>query len=245
MSGTTLRDLIAGEPQELRFYVGPVPFELLLIPAGRFEMGSDVQEAGHQPDESPLRKIQISKSFYLGRYQVTQAQYQAVMGMNLGNFRGETLAQDQMSFASALEFCRRLSELIATRIDLPTEAQWEYAARAGTRTPFYSGTSCTQLDKIAWYSENSGGTIHPVGLKQPNKFGLYDMLGNVWELTADFLGPYCDIPDQDPTGELNRRGAIRGGSWNSDIEDVRAARRMMSDPMFGGSGIRIAVNTRG
>jgi formylglycine-generating enzyme required for sulfatase activity len=244
VSRASLKDTIAAKASELRFDVGSVPFDLVRIPPGRFEMGSRAEEHGHQPNELPVRNIQISEAFYLGRYEITQAQYKAVMGINPGSsFHGDALAQDQVTFASAIEFCSRLSAMTGIGIELPTEAQWEYAARAGTSTPFYSGSSSADLDKIAWYDKNSGGTIHPVGLKQPNTFGLYDMMGNVWELTADFLGPYSDISDQDPTGQLKRRGAMRGGAWNSGLEDVRAAKRLISDPMFGGAGMRIAVNT--
>lgn len=241
MSSKGLRDLIAHGALELRVDVGSVSFDLVRIPAGRFEIGSPANEYGHQPDESPVRKIRLSKAFYLGRHQVTQAQYQEVMGVNPSTFRGATFAQDQVTFAKALEFCKRISKAAKIAITLPTEAQWEYAARAGTRTPIYSGTSRSALDKIGWYEENSGGAVHTVGLKQANQFGLYDMIGNIWELTADFLGPYQHIPDQDPIGELNRRGAMRGGGWDSGFEDARAARRLLSDPMFGGSGIRIAI----
>jgi len=234
-------DLIATHADELTFHVGSIAFDLVRIPAGCFDMGSDTYEVGHQPDESPVRTIRISSAFYLGRYQVTQSQYKAVMGSNPSNFQGEGLPQDQVTFPQAIEFCRRLSAIVRISIDLPTETQWEYAARAGTATPFYSGYSNADLDRIAWYAANSAGTIHPVGLKQPNAFGLYDTLGNVWELTADFLGPYSDIPDRDPVGQLHHRGAMRGGAWDRGMEDLRAARRLLSDPMFGGSGMRITV----
>lgn len=241
MSSKSLRDQIAHRVPELRVDVGSVSFDLVRIPAGSFEIGSPANEYGHQPDESPVRNIRLSKAFYLGRYQITQAQYQAVMGVNPSTLRGATLAQNQVTFAKALEFCHRISTTAEIHVSLPTEAQWEYAARAGTRTPIYSGTSKRDLDTIGWYEENSGGAVHTVGLKQANQFGLYDMIGNIWELTADFLGPYQHIPDQDPRGELNRRGAMRGGGWDSSFEDARAARRLLSDPMFGGSGIRIAI----
>lgn len=241
MDSADLKALIASDASELKFYVGSVPLEVVRIPPGNFEMGSPVDEPGHQENESPVRKIRISRAFYLGRYEITQAQFQAVMGVNPSSVRGDNLAADQITFSAALEFCARLSKVIGVRVSLPTEAQWEYAARAETASPFYSGRSTVDLDKIAWYSKNSGGAIHPVGLKQPNAFGLYDMIGNVWELCADFLGPYSTIKDTDPAGELNRRGGMRGGGWDSDPEDARAARRLISDPMFGGSGIRVAI----
>jgi formylglycine-generating enzyme required for sulfatase activity len=243
MKRKSLKELAAAGSPELKLFLDSLLFELVRIPAGSFYLGSPPDEYAHQPNESPVRKIRISKAFYLGRYEITQAQYQAVMGSNPSDFRGESLAQDQVSFTKALEFCRTLSSMTGVRIALPTEAQWEYAARAGNQTPLYSGNTPADLDKIAWYEKNSGGTIHAVGLKQPNAFGLYDMIGNIWELTADFLGSYENIPEQDPVGELNNRGAMRGGWWDSTFEDARAARRLISNSMFGGSGLRISMNT--
>lgn len=245
MSGkNNLNNTIVGDSGELIFRIGSTSFELVKIPPGDFNIGSPETENGHQLDESPVRKIRISSPFYLGRYPITQSQFEIVMGPSASSFSGMDLPQDQVTFPRALEFCRQLSSIAGIPITLPTEAQWEYAARAGTSTAFYSGDSAADFDRIGWCELNSGGTIHPVGLKQPNAFGLYDMLGNIWELTADFLGPYKDIADCDPVGTLNRRGAMRGGAWDRELADVRAARRLLSDPMFGGSGIRIAVNPR-
>lgn len=241
MPNSRSENAITGDSSELTFRIGSTAFELVRIPSGHFDIGSPEKETGHQPDESPVRKTRISRPFFIGRYPITQEQFQIVMRANPSNFRGKNFPQDQVTFSQALEFCRRLSSLAGIPIELPTEAQWEYAARAGTSTPFYSGDSLTDFDKIGWCELNSGGTIHSVGLKQPNEFGLYDMLGNVWELTADFLGAYRDIDECDPVGVLNQGGAMRGGSWDRGLTDVRAARRLLSDPMFGGAGIRIAV----
>lgn len=237
-------DDIVGHSGELNFRIGATPFELVKIQPGNFNIGSPEAESGHQSDESPVRTVKISRPFYLGRCPITQRQFEIIMGPGPSSFRGMDLPQDQVTFPLALEFCRRLSAMAGIPIALPTEAQWEYAARAGTSTAFYSGDTAADFDRIGWCELNSGGTIHPVGLKQPNAFGLYDMLGNIWELTADFLGPYKDIADCDPAGTLNRRGAMRGGAWDRGLTDVRAARRLLSDPMFGGSGVRIAVNPR-
>src|SRR5205823_843073 len=114
----------------------------------------------------------------------------------------------------ALAFCRELSRLTELPITLPTEAQWEYACRAGTKGPYYSGDTEEALRKVAWYRENSGETSHPVGQKEPNAWGLYDMLGNVWEPCIDDLPNYATIPDTDPIGKITTsHGIMRGGGW--------------------------------
>lgn len=218
-------------------------FQFVRIEPGGFEMGSPPDELGRLPNEGPPRRVKISKPFYLGRHEVTQVQYEAVMGVNPSRVRGESLPLSQLKYSEAIEFCKRLSTLVGFEVMLPTEAQWEFAARAGTTTPVYSGILITDLDRVAWYRANSGGTIHPVGQKQPNAWGLYDVLGNVWEFTADFLPAYDRISDTDPVGEISRsRGVMRGGGWMHGSEYSRAASRLISDDMFGGAGIRLAIN---
>ena len=243
MSAAEIRQAIALSAKQLEFTVGGVSFELVRIDPGEFEMGSPEDETGHDANESPMRRIRISRAFYLARYEITQAQYRAVTGINPSNFRGDTLAVDQIIYQQALEFCARLSQLVGVTVTLPTEAQWEYACRAGTKTRFYSGSTQADLEKIAWYAGNAGGTVHPVGQKQPNAWGLYDMLGNVWELCLDFIDSYEEMADTDSIGEMYLgRGAMRGGGHLHGAEYSRAACRLMSNVRFGGAGIRIAIN---
>jgi formylglycine-generating enzyme required for sulfatase activity len=237
----SIQHAVAAQAPNIEFTVASVRFDLRRIAPGEFDLGSPVSEPGHLPNESPIRRVRISKAFYLSSHEITQAQYQAVTGTNPSSFRGETLPVDQISYRAALEFCDKLSKLAKAKITLPTEAQWEYACRAGTRTPFYSGSTASDLDKIAWYAGNARNTVHPVGLKLPNPWGLYDMIGNVWELCIDFLEPYDRIQAVDPAG-TTRRGAMRGGGWMDEANYCRAASRMVNDDMFGGAGIRIAVN---
>lgn len=243
MTAEDVKEAMSNDAEEIILEVASVPFELVRIPEGYFFMGSPLQEEGRQANEGPMRAISLSKPFYLGRHEVTQAQYQVVMGMNPSNFRGESLAIDQVMYADAVEFCNRLSQLTGVKVTLPTEAQWEYACRAGTQSRFYSGDSEEDLDKVAWYAANAEQRVHEVGQKEPNAWGLYDMHGNVWEPTLDWLPAYETMAGTDPVGIVNgREGAMRGGGRMHGAEYCRCASRLISSDMFGGLGIRIVIN---
>ncbi|MEP7123523.1 MAG: formylglycine-generating enzyme family protein [Byssovorax sp.] len=231
------------EPASITLQAGNQGIELLLIPAGSFLMGSQPTEPGHRDAESPVRRIKISKPFYIGRHEITQGQYKAVIGINPSRFIGDDLAVDQITHADANEFCRKLSALVGRKVTLPTEAQWECACRAGTTTRFYTGNMETDLDRAAWSRRNSDESVHPVGTKEPNAFGLFDMLGNVWEHCLDVLPDYATISDVDPVGTTDdEKGSMRGGGWMNDAEYCRAACGLRTSDMFGGAGIRIVIN---
>lgn len=215
-----------------------VAIDLTLIPPGEFLMGSLDRDKEGVRDEMPARHVRISEAFYLGRFETTQGQYRAVMGQRPGAPEDVSLPVSQITYSNSLEFCRRLSAMAGVSVRLPTEAQWEYACRAGNQ--------CANADlaRVAWHSEDRP---HPVGQKEPNGFGLYDMLGNVWEYCADFIDDYATMTNIDPIGRVNPRyGAMRGGGWMNSPADCRCARRLISDDMFGGAGFRIALdsNTR-
>ncbi len=211
-----------------------VSMEFMPVAAGSFVMGSE----NGQPDEKPVRRVALSKSYWLAKTEVTQAQYQQVTGGNPSNFRGLQNPVEMVSWNDAIEFCRKLTEQErqAGRLPegyaytLPTEAQWEYACRAGT-----SGDYAGSLDSMGWYNKNSGSTTHPVGQKQPNAWGLYDMHGNVWEWCSDW---YSDSYENNPSGSVtDRHGAssgshraLRGGSWNSFASLCRSAIRDGDSP---------------
>jgi len=223
--------------------VSGLQIELVRIPPGEFSMGSSVNEEGHAPNEEPVRRVHISKAFYLGQFEITRGQYRAVMGTAPGSPEGDALPVSRITYADALEFTRRLSGMANIEVHLPTEAQWEYACRAGSQTRYYSGSSEAELRRVAWYSENSEEKAHTVGQKPPNAWGLYDMLGNVWEYCADFIEDYATMPYTDPVGRITpRHGAMRGGGWMHGSEKCRAATRLISDDMFGGAGFRIALS---
>ena len=193
-----------------------------------------------QANEKPAHPVLISRPFYMGKYTVTQEQYQALMGTNPSGFKGANLPVEQVSWKDATAFCQKLSEKHTAQVQLPTEAQWEYACRAGTRTRFYSGNLETDLDAVAWYAANSKNMTHPVGQKKANAFGLYDMLGNVWQWSADYFDEeyYSVASKVDPAGP--KEGAyrvLRGGSWYDLPWNCRSAYRNLSSPVN-----RLSVN---
>jgi formylglycine-generating enzyme required for sulfatase activity len=210
---------------------GGVKMELVLIRPGSFMMGS---EGGNFADEKPVHKVTITKPFYIGKCEVTQGEWQAVMGTNPSSFKGEKNPVETVSWNDCQTFIAKLNEKVAQgAFRLPTEAEWEYACRAGSSTAFCYGDDEKQLGDYAWYSGNRSETTHPVGKKKPNAWGLYDMHGNVWEWCQDWYGSgyYSDGPDSDPQGPssgLTR--VLRGGSWSYDPVSCRSAGRGYFDP---------------
>ncbi|HYL92803.1 MAG TPA: formylglycine-generating enzyme family protein [Alphaproteobacteria bacterium] len=186
--------------------------EFILIPPGTFMMGCSPGDEECHPEEKPAHRVAITRAFEIARCQVTQAQYEAVMGSNPSYFPGPDQPVEGVSWDDAQKFCEALNtKQDGYRYRLPTEAEWEYAARAGN-------TSCRYgvLQEAAWYHENAGDKTHPVGLKEPNAFGLHDTLGNVWEWVQDRYGAdyYSLSPESDPTGpSTGEMRVARGGSW--------------------------------
>lgn len=211
-----------------------VTMEFVLIPAGSFNMGSPDSEEERDSDEGPIRRVQISKSFYMGKFEVTQAQYQAVMGSNPSKFKGDNLPVEQVSWNDTTEFCRKLSQKEGKTYRLPTDAEWEYACRAGSETRFYYGDDpqYSGLGEYAWYTENSNSTTHSVGQKKPNAWGLYDMSGNVLEWCSDrYVDSLRNLSTVDPSGPASGQyRVIRGGSWNLNTSYCRSASRSRSEP---------------
>jgi eukaryotic-like serine/threonine-protein kinase len=212
------------------------------IPPGRFWMGSPEGEEGRRENEGPRHEVELTRGFWLGEVPCTQALWEAVMGWNPSRFLNPGHPVEQVSwedcqrFLSALEEKRRSGGL---GLRLPTEAEWEYACRAGTETTRYQ----SDLDAIAWYEANSGGTNHRVGSKAANAWGLFDMLGNVWELCDDFYGSYAGTFERDPRGALGGQEAvIRGGASNEEAQYVRAAVRHWARTSYhiGPLGFRLA-----
>jgi formylglycine-generating enzyme required for sulfatase activity len=170
------------------------------IPAGEFLMGSGKTEDGHSSDETQHR-VRFVDDILMGVHPVTQAQWQGVMGNNPSIFKGMNRPVENISWHDALAFCQKLGEMERKRYRLPTEAEWEYACRAGTTTPYYTGIGKPALGEAGWYSGNSGAETHSVGDKRPNAWGLYDMHGNVWELCSDWYDEYPMVDAVNPQGQ--------------------------------------------
>jgi formylglycine-generating enzyme required for sulfatase activity len=212
---------------------GGVKLEMIAIPAGEFQMGSPDSDKDASGDEKPQRRIRITKPFYLGKYLVTQEQWKAVMGDNPSNFQypGPKAPVERVSWDRCQEFLAKLNAKTGVqggKYALPTEAQWEYACRAGSGSRFYFGDDEGPLGDYAWYGKNSSRETHPVGQKKPNAWGLYDMYGNVWEWCQDWYDEryYVVAPADDPAGPSSGSERVhRGGSWAYPAKGCRSASR--------------------
>jgi uncharacterized repeat protein (TIGR02543 family) len=214
--------------------------EFVLIPAGKFEMGSPSGEEGRDSDEGPVHHVNIKKAFYMGGYEVTQKQWHEIMGDNPSYFEGDNLPVEQVFWDDVQEFIKKLNEKEGTdKYRLPSEAEWEYACRAGTTTRYSFGDDESKLGDYAWYDDNSGGKTHPVGQKKANPWGLYDMHGNVGEWVQDcWHDSYSGAPTDGRAWVVAcEYGAkvYRGGSWGSDARGCRSARRVCCGPRICGS----------
>jgi formylglycine-generating enzyme required for sulfatase activity len=211
--------------------------EMTALPAGTLAMGSpEVRTAGLSEEalkyagefeEQPQHAVSI-RAFAIGTYEVTQAEWAAIMGENPSSTRGDRLPVENVSWEEAQEFARRLSERTGKPYRLPTEAEWEYAARAGSARTFPFGDDPGSLPQHAWFRGNADGHSHPVGSREPNAFGLHDMLGNVWEKTEDCWRPHYEEAPADGSartdGDCDLR-VVRGGSWVNLPQFLRSAAR--------------------
>lgn len=222
-------NIVSAEEAAPRPSQNSIGLNLVLIPAGDFVMGSPDDESGRKPDEQQ-HHVTLARPFYMSACEITQDQYEEVMGHNPAQAKGSDHPVERVSWFDATEFCRRLSQRENAVYRLPTEAEWEYAARAGNSDAWCGYRDATRLGEHAWIATNSGGKgACAVGQKLPNEFGLYDMLGNVAEWCADWLGPYEGDEVVDPQGPVE--GAfrvIRGGSGSNNPNYCRAAIRVFS-----------------
>ena len=222
-----------------------VTLEMVGLPAGQFLMGSPDSDPDARDNEKPQHQVKVN-SFAIGKYPVTQAQYEAVMGTNPSRFQNNPQNPvEKVSWNDAQAFCQKLSQITGKTYRLPTEAEWEYACRAGTTTRFYFGDDANQLGDYAWYYGNSQGTTHPVGQKKPNAWGLYDMSGNVWEWCEDnwhdnYIGAPKDGSAWLKNGNDNR-SPLRGGSWFNYPDGCRSAYRgyIIRRDDYDGYGFRV------
>ena len=223
---------------------------MILVPAGTYKMGSR-SSTEIDADEIPRHVVAISRPFYLGKYEITQAQWEAVMGylpaVDSGGGKGDNYPAYNIDWKHCQRFAEALTSMGHGIFRLPTEAEWEYACKAETETRYYWGNdpSTTAIDAYAWHPQNADRSSHPVGLKRANRWGFHDMSGNVWEWCLDPYGPYARWPQLDPRGPAgNYYRAIRGGSWNPEESplDCRSSNRDYKSPGYSRgyyNGVRI------
>lgn len=191
-------------------------------------MGADSQTEDSYEFEEPRHQVTISKQFYIGRYEVTQQQWGKVMGSNPSSFKDPNNPVENVTFDDVQDFIKRLNALEdTTNYRLPTEAEWEYAARAGSKHTYFFGNDENELEQYAWYEKNSGGRPHPVGQKKPNAWGLHDITGNINEYVNDWFSKdyYSKSPAVDPSGPEFGTRLKRGGSWFGPPKHNRLAFR--------------------
>lgn len=214
---------------------GDVKWEGVLIPAGTFVMGSPAGEA-KTPEQSAMEKqhkVAITRPFYLGKFELTQAQYEKVAGENPSGTKGADLPVHNVSWQNAQDFCTKLSKLAGRDVQLPTEAQWEYACRAGTSTAYHTGNAIEDLDKAGWYGANSGGRPHRGGEKVANGWGVFDMHGNIREFTRDHYDGRPLDDASDPAGPKDgdpNNHVVRGGAYSANVAVVLNCRAAIRKP---------------
>ncbi len=238
-SGTSVR-VVHGD------FTNSIGMELVWCPPGTFWMGSPEDEAGHYEDET-LHQVTLTRGFWIGRHPVTQSQWEEVMGGNPSYFEesGSDAPVERVSWDDAQVFCRALSQRDGREYRLPTEAEWEYACRAGSTGAWCFGDDEEKLGDYAWNDENIEEQTHPVGQKKPNAWGIHDMHGNVWEWCQDWDGAYPEGPTTDPVGpEVGSRRVSRGG-WFIDAVYCRSATRNGFYPglRINFMGFRVAVSS--
>ena len=191
-----------------------INIEMVKVETGSFNMGATPETIYPDNDEKPVHRVTLTNDYYIGKYEVTQALWQAVMGSNPSFFKGTDLPVETVSWNDCQDFISKLNAMTGKRFRLPTEAEWEYAARGGKKSRGYLFSGSITLGDVAWYKENSGSKTHVVGTKQPNELGIYDMSGNVWEWCQDWKGSYSSSPQTNPTGAVSGSYRVcRGGSW--------------------------------
>ena len=223
---------IAAPETSLNFTESQYGIEMIYARGGTFMMGCGPEQGDdcYKYEEAP-RQIVLS-DFYIGKYEVTQAQWRAVMGDNPANFKGDDMPVENVSWNDAQKFIEKLNNATGKTYRLPTEAEWEYAARGGSKSRGYKYSGSDNVDDVAWYDSNSGNTPHPVGTKSANELGIYDMSGNVWEWVNDWYGEFSGEQQANPKGpDKGKFRVIRGGGWGSYAKGTRVSNFYSNDPI--------------
>ena len=208
-----------------------ISIDMVRVKAGTFTMGATAEMKNPYDDEKPTHRVTLTNDYYIGKYEVTQALWQAVMGNNPSKFKGDNLPVEQVSWNDCQEFISKLNRITGKLFRLPTEAEWEYAARGGNKSRGYQYSGSNNLSDVAWYKDNSGSETHAVGSKQANELVIYDMTGNVWEWCQDRYGKYSSSSQTNPTGATSGSfRVIRGGSWINDAGGCCSSCRIFGLP---------------
>ena len=208
-----------------------ISIDMVKVEAGTFMMGATSEMKKPYTDEKPVHQVTLTNDYYMGKYEVTQALWQAVMGSNPSKFKSRNLPVEQVSWDDCQEFINKLNSITGRRFRLPTEAEWEYAARGGKKSKGYQYSGSSKMSEVAWYTANSGSKTHPVGKKQANELGLYDMTGNVLEWCQDWYGSYISSSQTNPTGAFSGFFRVfRGGSWYGNAGNCRSSCRDSYNP---------------
>ena len=240
------------QPSTTTYTVNGVSFKMVSVTGGTFLMGaqstnssSSNYDADANDDEAPVHNVTLS-DYQIGETEVTQALWQAVMGTNPSNLQGDNLPVECVSWNDCQEFITKLNQATGKTFRLPTEAEWEFAARGGTKSQGYKYSGSNTIGDVAWYTENSGDKTHEVGTKQANELGLYDMSGNVWEWCSDWYGNYSSSAQSDPTGPSTGSYLVgRGGCLGSTARSCRVTYRNGYGPTYANSllGLRLALSS--
>ena len=234
------------ESQEvMTFIVNGVSFDMVKVEAGTFIMGATPEMERPSEDEKPAHQVTLTKDYYLGKTQVTQALWRAVMGKDPSFYISYNGPVERVSWDDCQVFIARLNAITGKEFRLPTEAEWEFAARGGNKSNHYQYSGSNDLDNVAWYKDNSSKTTHDVATKHPNELGIYDMSGNVYEWCSDWYGEYSSNAQNDPVGPASgSRRVRRGGSWDCGARCCRSSCRFYSYPDFSYYylGLRLALS---
>ena len=226
------------------FTVNGVSFEMVYVEGGTFDMGATTEQGSDaESDEKPVHSVTLD-GYYIGKCEVTQELWEAVMGSNPSHFKGAQNPVENVSWNDCQEFVSRLNSLTGRTFRLPTEAEWEYAARGGNKSRHYKYSGSGNIGYVAWYYKNSGSTTHAVGTQTANELGIYDMSGNVCEWCSDWYGGYSAGSQTNPQGPSSGSARVlRGGSWSDYARYCRVSYRYCGDPYdsYDGGGLRLVL----
>ena len=245
-SGYTTASSVASGSNVISILVkNDITIDMVKVEAGTFTMGATPEMENPRDDEMPTHQVTLTNDYYIGKYEVTQALWQAVMGYNSSEFMGDNLPVENVSWEESQEFISKLNRITGKKFRLPTEAEWEYAARGGNKSRDYQYSGSNNLSDVAWYTQNSDSKTHAVGTKQGNELGIYDMSGNVWEWCQDWKGTYSSSSQVNPTGANSGSfRVIRGGNYGGTAGSCRLSCRLnfTPDSRFYGLGLRLILS---